>query len=76
MPIQVRLKYQKDAIAALLGEGYTVEPIRFCRGDHLFIKVSKDGQSIHTTLAGSPKSSSTQPVLTTVQRHFQALKAG
>lgn len=52
--IKVTLKTHKEAIAVLEKEGFAVEPVRFSKGDHLVVRVKKDGGQGRITLAGSP----------------------
>jgi hypothetical protein len=54
--IRVTLKVHRDAVEVLEREGFRVEPVRFSRGDHLIVGVSKGGRSGRITLAGSPSS--------------------
>lgn len=39
----------------LEGKGFTVEPLRYSRGDHLVLRVTKDGKSGQLTIGGSPR---------------------
>lgn len=54
--IRLTLRSHRDAVELLEREGFTVEPVRFSRGDHLVVGVSKGGRSGRITLAGSPSS--------------------
>ncbi|UYA99045.1 hypothetical protein P9A54_gp60 [Xanthomonas phage vB_Xar_IVIA-DoCa10] len=54
MGLRILLRPHKEGIAALEEDGFTVKPVRFSRGDHLIVMVSKDGSTCKVTLSGSP----------------------
>ncbi|QNN97217.1 hypothetical protein P9A51_gp62 [Xanthomonas phage Xp12] len=54
MGIRVQLRPHKEGVAALERDGFQVEPVRFSRGDHLIVRVTRGGASCQVTLAGSP----------------------
>lgn len=54
MAIRVQLRPHREGIAALEKDGFQVEPVRFSRGDHLLVRVTRDGASGQVPISGSP----------------------
>lgn len=52
--IQPKLRPHREAVAALEAAGYTVEPLRFGRGDHLIVEVASGKATARLTISGSP----------------------
>lgn len=57
MAIRVTLKPHKEGIVALERDGFEVEPIRFGKGDHLLVRVCREGVCGQVTISGSPRGS-------------------
>lgn len=74
--VQVKLKFQRETMDALRKRGLEVEPVRFCKGDHLILNVTNaEGQTVRTTLSGTPSGYATHSVLGAVSKAFSKLKA-
>jgi predicted RNA binding protein YcfA (HicA-like mRNA interferase family) len=68
MPVRIMLRPHKDAVTALENEGFTVTPVRFSRGDHIILQVSKGERSGRITVSGSPSRRFLLHVLTAAKR--------
>ncbi|URA07031.1 hypothetical protein P9A47_gp63 [Xanthomonas phage Elanor] len=68
MAIRVVLRPHREAIAALTTEGFEVEPVRFSRGDHLVVRVRRDGGAAKITLSGSPGGCPLHSIITAAKR--------
>ena len=66
--IRVTLKSHKEAIEALERDGFSVEPIRFSRGDHLIVRVKRHLGTGQVTLSGSPRGGNVQSVVGMARR--------
>ncbi len=66
--IRVTLKSHKEAIEALERDGFSVEPIRFSRGDHLIVRVKREAGTGQVTLSGSPRGGNVQSVVGMARR--------
>lgn len=49
-------------------DGFECEPVRFSKGDHLVVRVSKGGRSGQITIAGSPSGNALYPIRQAARR--------
>lgn len=57
MAIRSTLKSHKEGIAALQLDGFVVQPVRFGKGDHLIVQVTRGRGTGRVTISGSPRGS-------------------
>lgn len=68
MSIRITLRPHKEGIAALERAGFEVEPVRFGKGDHLVVRVCREGACGQTTISGSPRGSFLGSLISSARR--------
>ena len=67
-PVRVTLRSHREGIEALEKAGFSVQPVRYAKGDHLFVKVSLGDTSACVPISGSPRGSFLHPLVAGARR--------